>query len=120
MKEGSDGGGGGGRGGKGNEGEAGGSVGYPFESWKLIQGADMLTDDQTAKQPNCPLCIVLSFSLITLRGHSAATGNTYCILPDDQWKTCTVSPMNTHTHSVFSPLSAMLTRHYFTSLVLLS
>lgn len=38
---------------KGRGGDTGGSVGYPFESWKLIQRADMFTDSQTA------LCVSL-------------------------------------------------------------
>lgn len=46
---------------KGRGGEAGGSVGYPFESWKLIQRADMLLDSQTA------LCVSLHCSVIRPR-----------------------------------------------------
>lgn len=102
MKEGSDmGGGGDGGGDKGERrgGEAGGSVGYPFESWKLIQTADMLMNGQTA------LCVSLYCPVIqphyTLRTSSSLWKHLLCFLIAlENMHNIT----NEYTHSLCSPL----------------
>lgn len=91
----------GGGGGRGREGKWRGEEGRLEAAWDipLSHGnwSKEQTCSQTAKQPSVSLCIVLPFSLITLWGHSTASGNTYCIsLLVNLWKTGIISLLNTH------------------------
>lgn len=85
----------------------GGSVGYPFESWKLIQRADKLRDGQTAKQPSVCLCIVPSFRPhYTVKTFTSLWKHSPHFLMVQSWKTCIMSQVNRHTLCIH--LSVML------------
>lgn len=74
---------------------SGGSVGYPFESWKLIQRADELTE----------LCVSVLFcpaAPLTVR----RSGNTYCTPLSHSVENMDNVLMNAH---VLCALSSLLT-----------
>lgn len=90
---------------KGRGGETGGSVGYPFESWKLIQRADMLTDGQTA------LCVSLYCPAIqphyTVRTFNSLWKHLlYFLIGQSLENRHNIT--TEYTHSLYSPLSVML------------
>lgn len=86
---------------KGRGGDAGGSVGYPFESWKLTQRADMFTDKQAA------LCVSLYCPVIqphyTVRTFNSFWKHLLYFLMENMHNITTE-----YTHSLYSQLSVML------------